>query len=71
MEEHLLEKLAKIEEIVGNKELSKRLVVERVKKNLRGVATLINNKHACSRGNFNGNRCCNIKRVIIVVEVAR
>ena len=37
MEEHLLEKLAKIEEIVGNKELSKRLVIERVKKNLQGL----------------------------------
>lgn len=40
MEEHLLEKLAKIEEIVGNKELSKRLVIEKAKKNLRGVCNI-------------------------------
>lgn len=70
MEELLLAKLAKIEKLVGNKELSKKLVVERAKKNLEGVATLAKNKHGSEVRKFNPNRCCNIKRITIEVEVA-
>lgn len=70
MEELLLAKLAKIEKIVGNKELSKKLVIARTKKNLTGVATLRKNKRGLEARKFNRNRCCNIKRITIEVEVA-